>query len=151
MRGDRLKEVREMQGISQTELSSRCQIGMKQIWRYENEESDPTAEQLAKICTALSVSADYLLGLVDSRDKQFNGQDLNEFQLEIIALMRKNTVMDLSNAINMLSQQLSETAKSEYPDTLVKKQGKYVLVHRKKKVEDVEEEEKKSSHESSTS
>lgn len=65
MRGDRLRQLREEQGYTQEELSEMLDIGVTQIWRYENEKSKPSSDILTKISRALDVSADYLLGLTD--------------------------------------------------------------------------------------
>lgn len=61
MRGDRLRQVREQRGISQRELAAVCDIGEKQIWRYENGESNPTSDILEKIVAEMQVSADDVL------------------------------------------------------------------------------------------
>lgn len=65
MRGDRLRRHREEQGYTQEELSEMLGIGVTQVWRYENEKSEPTSGILSKLVKALDVSADYLLGLTD--------------------------------------------------------------------------------------
>lgn len=65
IRGDRIREIRERRGMSQTELGTRCGIGEKGIWRYENGQGDPSADILARIARELDSSADYLLGLSD--------------------------------------------------------------------------------------
>jgi transcriptional regulator with XRE-family HTH domain len=65
MRGDRLRKLREEKDFSQEKLAEYLGIGQQQIWRYENGETKPNTEILAKIAKALDVSADYLLGLTD--------------------------------------------------------------------------------------
>ena len=65
VKGDRIREMREDQGMSQTELAQRCGLGEKGIWRYENGQGDPSADVLARISRELDISADYLLGLSD--------------------------------------------------------------------------------------
>jgi len=66
IRGDRLRDARDQRGLSQAELSERCAIGEKGIWRYENGQGDPSADILGRIARELDVSADYLLGLADN-------------------------------------------------------------------------------------
>ncbi len=63
--GDRIREIREGRGMSQTELAQRCGLGEKGIWRYENGQGDPSADILTRIARELDISADYLLGLSD--------------------------------------------------------------------------------------
>lgn len=104
MRGDRLKRIRERYGFSQRELATQCGIGEKQIWRYENEESDPTTEQLIKICKTLSVSADYLLGLVDHLDTLYAGGEIGDDQFKSINLIRKGDTDSIFEAIQLLSE-----------------------------------------------
>jgi transcriptional regulator with XRE-family HTH domain len=68
MRGDRLRQIRKIRGITQEELSERLGIGNRQIWRYENNKTVPDVNMLTKLADALDVSADYLLGLSDEMD-----------------------------------------------------------------------------------
>jgi len=72
IRGDRLREIREQRGVSQTELAQRCNIGEKGIWRYENGQGDPSADILARIARELDASADYLLGLTETPQSKLN-------------------------------------------------------------------------------
>lgn len=65
MRGDRLRHIRLQRGYSQSELAGMLDIGNKQIWRYENQETTPDSETAARIARLLGTSADYLLGLTD--------------------------------------------------------------------------------------
>lgn len=73
MRGDRLREARQ---LTQRELAARCGLGEKQIWRYENNESDPTGDYVARIARELEVSADYLLGLAEKPTDHFIPEEL---------------------------------------------------------------------------
>lgn len=65
MRGDRLRSIRDMRGLSQPELGARVGVTGQQIYRYEKAENEPDADILAMLARELEVSADYLLGLVD--------------------------------------------------------------------------------------
>jgi len=65
MRGDRLRQVREQLGYTQEQLAEVLDIGNRQIWRYENNETDPGGDTVAQIAKTLKVSADFLLGLSD--------------------------------------------------------------------------------------
>ena len=58
----RLKEMRLMCGLTQRQMASRLNISQPSYIRYENGKSQPTLENLQKICDILDVSADYLLG-----------------------------------------------------------------------------------------
>ena len=68
MNKNRLKEVREMKNISQSELSRRTSVSQQQISNYEKN-SNMREDDIRKICETLEVSADYLLGLIDTEEK----------------------------------------------------------------------------------
>jgi transcriptional regulator with XRE-family HTH domain len=65
MRSERLRLLRKNQGYSQGELADAVNIGERQIWRYENEETEPDGVTVARIARVLETSTDYLLGLTD--------------------------------------------------------------------------------------
>lgn len=65
MRGDRLKETRLALGHTQESLAELLSVDIRQIWRYENGETEPKADMVARIAQALQVSTDYLLNLTD--------------------------------------------------------------------------------------
>ena len=66
----RLKALREEQGLSQTELAEKIGISRGSISFYENGDRIPDIEILFKIHEFFDVTADYLLGLDDSRNKE---------------------------------------------------------------------------------
>ncbi len=100
--GARLRNARERLQLSQRELAARCGMGETQAWRYENGVSEPGADHLARLARELSVSADYLLGLVDSPDQHVTGGDLSDMQHRLLHLVRKNDVISILEAIEML-------------------------------------------------
>jgi len=60
--GDKIKTVRQLKKISQNELSELSGVMQKNISRYEQNSSIPSALTLKKIADALKVTTDYLLG-----------------------------------------------------------------------------------------
>lgn len=62
---NRLKQLRESHGLSQRQLSRLCGFADVMINRYESGETEPSAQALGKIASALGVSVDYLLGMTD--------------------------------------------------------------------------------------
>lgn len=58
----RLRNVREMSGLSQLELSQRSGLDPTAISHMEAGRREPNLESLIKIVKALGVSADLLLG-----------------------------------------------------------------------------------------
>lgn len=93
MRGDRLKLIREQRGMSQRDLAAQLGMGEKQIWRYENETNDATAEQLARIAKLLEVTADYLIGLVDDPHQHLTEEDLSPMEREMLSRFRNGDFM----------------------------------------------------------
>lgn len=63
MLGDRIKDERKKRGMSRAALAAACGKTVPAFSMYERNDSTPSAETLSKICRALNVSADYLLGL----------------------------------------------------------------------------------------
>lgn len=98
MRGDRLKLVRDDQGYSQEKLAEMLNIGQLQIWRYENGETEPKGEVLARIAKFLNVSTDYLLGLTDDPHGHLQN-DLSEKERRILSALRNNEPIQAIKAI----------------------------------------------------
>lgn len=63
--GWRLKQMRKLLGISKEALARECGTNKRTIRNVERGRQMMSAELLARACTALGVSADYVLGLVD--------------------------------------------------------------------------------------
>jgi transcriptional regulator with XRE-family HTH domain len=63
--GWRIKQMRKLLGISRKEMARECGTSAHTIKRIEHGQQMMTAELLARICMALGVSADYVLGLAD--------------------------------------------------------------------------------------
>jgi len=61
--GEKIKELREEDGISQKELSRRVNITQASIARYELNLTEPKASDIKKICDYFNITSDYLLGL----------------------------------------------------------------------------------------
>jgi transcriptional regulator with XRE-family HTH domain len=62
--GDRLKEIREDQGLSQTELAGLVGTSQSTISQIEGYERNPSYQMLQKLADALDVKVSYLLGEV---------------------------------------------------------------------------------------
>lgn len=89
-RGDRLREVREAQNLSQDDLSVRLGLGGAQMHRYETGKSDPSPEVMVRLAKELNVTTDYLLGLSDDPTTQIQEQDLTPAEARLISLLRRN-------------------------------------------------------------
>ena len=108
MRADRLKEIRELRQLSQRELAARCELGEKQIWRYENAESDPGSEHVAKIARELGVSADYLLGLADDPGLHFRETELSPMERKLITAVRHGLIVEALETITTISKSIDQ-------------------------------------------
>ena len=68
--GERLNMVMYEQKITQAELDKRTGIGRANISRYVCNKQMPTVDSLISICKTLNVSADWLLGLSDRKERE---------------------------------------------------------------------------------
>jgi len=104
MRSDRLREIREIRGLSQQELAIQCGLGVNAIWRYENGETDPSADVLGKLAKELEVSTDYLVGLVADPTGQLREQDLSPMERRLIDAVRKGLIVETLETLAVLSK-----------------------------------------------
>lgn len=87
MRGDRLKQLRDAMGLSQSDLAEQLDISEPQIWRYEHGDSKPRGDVVVKFATFFGVSSDYLLGLNDDPGIHIEG-DLSPKERQVISALR---------------------------------------------------------------
>jgi transcriptional regulator with XRE-family HTH domain len=77
VQAQRLRERRKALGMSQQQLAKQIGSNQAQISKYEQGDSDPTAEALAELSRALDVASDWLLGLTDELAPCLNETDLS--------------------------------------------------------------------------
>lgn len=65
MYGHRIKEERQLKGLSQKQLAEMVSTTQSTIGKYEREELQPNIDVITKLCEIFECSADYLLGLSD--------------------------------------------------------------------------------------
>lgn len=63
---ERLKEIRELRKLTQTQLAEKSKIPSTSISHLEAGSRKPSFDNLRKLGVALEVSTDYLLGRVDN-------------------------------------------------------------------------------------
>ena len=63
--GNRIKEIRTENHLSQSQFGNRLSISQDTVSLWENGKSAPTTEYVILIAQTFGVSADYLLGLTD--------------------------------------------------------------------------------------
>lgn len=104
-RGDRLREVRELRGLTQNELALRLGFGQSQMNKYENGKSDPTPEVLVRLSNALEVSVDWLLGLVDAPNGHRQVAQLSPQESRLIGALRTG---DFKKLLQIAAEQMND-------------------------------------------
>ena len=61
----RLREEIKSSGLTQKELAERIGVNPSTISKYMRIDKYPAIDTLAKLCKALDISADYILGITD--------------------------------------------------------------------------------------
>ena len=82
--GDRIKELRVSQKITQSEFAERLGVTKSAISSYENNSRLPSYDILIKISRIFKVSTDYLLGCANEKTKTINVSGLTERQIASI-------------------------------------------------------------------
>lgn len=83
MKGNRIREIRLEKGMSQHELAALVGVASNSISLYETTGRFPTY-MIGKLCNALDVSPNYLLGVTSSYD----GRDLSVGEKKFLAKYR---------------------------------------------------------------
>ena len=96
---NRIREVRMVMRMTQSDLADATGISQAGISRMEGEGLSLTAESLMRIAQALGVSSDYLLGLTDDPRPVIEGPAVTLKEWAIIQSMRKG---DIALAIQMM-------------------------------------------------
>ncbi|MBQ8229325.1 MAG: helix-turn-helix transcriptional regulator [Clostridia bacterium] len=68
--GTKLKELRKEKILTQQELAKSIDLSQSTISCWENGKRTPTVSALIKLCLLFNVSANYLLGLTDIRQRK---------------------------------------------------------------------------------
>lgn len=77
--GQKLRELREGRGWSQSDLAKRAGVTKSAISTYEQGIRTPSADVLCAFAKAFGVSADYLLGISQCRTLDLSGlSEVNE-------------------------------------------------------------------------
>lgn len=76
--GDRLKELRLQNGMTQKNLADRIGVTKSVVSFYELRERTPSPEVLVKLATIFHVSSDYLLGIEKGKHIDISGLDSDD-------------------------------------------------------------------------
>ena len=71
--GDKIKQCRENQGLSMTDLAKKTGMTISAISQFESGDRAPSLESLDKLADALEVSVDYLMG----REEKISDENLS--------------------------------------------------------------------------
>lgn len=109
LRVDRLRETRELQGLTQNELARISGISQNQISRYEAGQTEPSSSVIGQLAHALNVTVDYLLGLTDIP----NSYDASDLRPEQQQLLSAYEIGDYATLLELVAARLrSVTGKS---------------------------------------
>ncbi len=61
--GQRIKDIREENGLNQAEFGKMLKVSQAAIARWENEKREPTASALLTIAQTFNIELEYLFGL----------------------------------------------------------------------------------------
>lgn len=67
--GERLKELRKQRKLTRTECQREVGYNGDTFWRWETGKRIPNGKALIDLATFFNVSADYLLGLTDKKER----------------------------------------------------------------------------------
>lgn len=80
--GDKLKQLREKQRLTQQEIADRLSVDKNTVSRYERDEITPPIDKLVKLAVMLNVSLDYLVGI--GKESYLILNEFDESQREVI-------------------------------------------------------------------
>lgn len=97
MVGLRIREIRESMHLSREKFSEKCDISSSFLADVERGKKSLTAKTIYKICSACSISADYIvLGHKEGFDKDVGIEVLNSFNSEQLRHI-VNTLLEIKN------------------------------------------------------
>ena len=101
---NRIKELRDVNGISQLELAKRVGTSQRNIGRWENGEVDPSSAFLIQLADYFECSIDYLIGREDDFGiiQSSAPNSLTMLENELLTLFRKLDVHAQNKAIGYL-------------------------------------------------
>jgi transcriptional regulator with XRE-family HTH domain len=101
--GEKIKQLRQEKGYTQTFLEKRSGVNSKLLSKYENGRIIPTADTLRKIAEGLDISADYLIFDNVPKDGRCQLNDLELFErfkeVERMDSENKKMIVNLIDAV----------------------------------------------------
>lgn len=81
MISDRIRELREKTGMSQSQLAKKLDVTRSSVNAWEMGLSTPTTQYVVAMAQLFHVTADYLLGMESSKTISLNGYNDNQIKL----------------------------------------------------------------------
>ena len=122
--GDKIRQLRQEQGLSQVLLEKKSGVNSKLLSKYENGRIVPTADTLRKIAEGLETSADYLIFDNVPKDGLSQIEDLDLFEkfkeVEQMDAENKNIIKSLIEAIIIKNkvQEVIKPKKTPWEDSM---------------------------------
>ncbi len=101
----KLKELREINKISQHKLSKNLNINVMTYNGWENEKTEPNIKNLIKLADYYQVSLDYLVGRKFNNDLDYLTENQVKFIKTFLALNEENQMNAVIYVAEMLSKQ----------------------------------------------
>lgn len=101
--GNRLKELRESNKLTQIGLSTRLGMSQESISSYERGISKPSIEVLQMIAAFFNVSTDYMLGL-DNNKIRISNTEMDPFEITLIRNFRKLSIREKEFIVKISSE-----------------------------------------------
>lgn len=98
--GERLKKLRERNGLTQEDVAARTGISSRQLQKYESGDADPSLDNAGKIAVVLGTTIDYLAGLVPESTPYIQGELSSVERLIILLFRRRKLSPQIHAAIN---------------------------------------------------
>lgn len=105
MISQRIRELRAEKGISQKNLAHQLFVSPQAISKWERNDATPNPEAITKMAEIFGVSADYLLGRTDQKEKPLTeSEELSSAELELVNAYR-DAPANVQAAIRTLLEQ----------------------------------------------
>lgn len=92
--GEKVKKLREEQGISQAALGKIIDVSASNISQYEGGGTYPSVEKLIALAQYFRVSTDYLLGLSENADRFDYNRLTDDQTMAVMEIIRQYELMN---------------------------------------------------------
>lgn len=106
---ERLKSARQKRGLNQADVAALIGQTQTEYSRYERGVHEPGNENLCRLCLALNVSSDYLLGLDSYSETLFAGDPLSHEEVVLLRAFR-NCPSDMQRVVLATAQAASTSS-----------------------------------------